>query len=125
MDKDYLKLLDDLKSEIINVQNDIVLSANAKLIKLYYKIGQTINDNSKFGNKFVDNLASDLKLAFPNIKGFSRRNLYYMKKLNEVYDETFVNEIITKICWTNNQILLNKVQDVEIRKWYAVQESSK
>jgi len=44
MDKEYIKLLDDLKKEIRDVQNDIVLNANAKLIRLYYRIGKTIND---------------------------------------------------------------------------------
>ena len=81
------------KSTIINIKNDvketqlaIMTDANFKLVNLYYRIGKDISVNSKWGNKFIDNLALELKLSFPNVKGFSIRNLKYMKSF---YEEKF------------------------------------
>ena len=53
---------------------------NKELIFMYWHIGKIIVDNSKWGNKFIDNLSMDLKLEFPEVTGFSVRNLKYMKK---------------------------------------------
>lgn len=52
--------------------------ANNKLVNLYYNIGKILEENSNWGNKFVDNVALELKMSFPNLKGFSVRNLKYM-----------------------------------------------
>lgn len=46
---------------------------------LYYNIGKIINEHKAWGNKFIDNLAADIKLEFPNVKGYSVRNLKYGK----------------------------------------------
>ena len=43
------------------------------LLKLYYSIGKIIYDNSKWGNKFINEMALELKMSFPNVKGFSIR----------------------------------------------------
>ena len=74
------------------------------------------------GNKFIDNLSIDLKLEFPNITGFSIRNLKYMKKIAEEYpDFEFVQQVVAQIPWGHNIILLDKVKDIEERKWYINQ----
>lgn len=53
--------------------------ANRRLINLYHKLGKIIDENSKWGDKFIETLEIELKLDFPNIKGFSVRNLQRMK----------------------------------------------
>ncbi len=64
----------------------------------------------------------DLKLEFPNITGFSIRNLKYMKKIAEEYpDFEFVQQFVAQIPWGHNIILLDKVKDIEERKWYINQ----
>lgn len=65
----------------IKSQYKAIQIVNKELIFMYWHIGKIIVDNSKWGNKFIDNLSMDLKLEFPNITGFSIRNLKYMKKL--------------------------------------------
>lgn len=77
----YQEILVQIKNEIVNSQYRAVQAVNKELIYLYWHIGKIILDNSEWGNKFIDNLAIDLKLEFPNIEGFSVRNLKYMKKL--------------------------------------------
>ena len=70
---------------------------------MYWNIGKIILKNSKWGNKFIDNLSIDLKLEFPNINGFSIRNLKNMKKFAEEYpDFEFVQSITAPITWTHN-----------------------
>ena len=114
------------KSTIINIKNDvketqlaIMTDANFKLVNLYYRIGKDISVNSKWGNKFIDNLALELKLSFPNVKGFSIRNLKYMKSFYEEYkdDLEFVH-LGAQLPWKHNISLIEKVKDKEIRKWY-------
>ncbi len=82
-DKEYLKWLDNLKSRIRTTQIKAALSANAEVIKLYRDIGKDIFEKQEikgWGNSIVANLSKGLKSEFPNMKGFSRRNLFYMKK---------------------------------------------
>ena len=83
---------------VTNTQLEIMINANKKLINLYYNIGKIISDNYKWGNKFVDNLALELKLSFPNLKGFSARNLNYMKAFYEEYknDKKFL-QLVAKL----------------------------
>lgn len=81
---------------------------------MYWNIGKIISNNIKWGNKFVDNLAMDLKLEFPDITGFSPRNIRYMRKFADEYqDEKFLQEVLAKITWYHNVILMDKVKDIE------------
>lgn len=58
---------------------------NRELIMLYYHIGTVINEHKTWGSKFIENLAADIRIAFPNVKGYSVRNLKYMAKFAETY----------------------------------------
>ena len=64
-DKSFQEITNNIKNMVSKTQLDIMLDANSKLIKLYYNIGKTISDNYEWGNKFIDNLALELKLSFP------------------------------------------------------------
>ena len=82
--------------------------------------GKFINEHKAVGNKFIDNLAADIKLEFPNVKGYSVRNLKYMAKFAETYpDEEFVQQVVAQIPWGQNIVLLDKVNDENTRRWYA------
>ena len=97
LDKSFQEIYNNIKNDVKSTQLKVMTNANADLVNLYYRIGKTINENYTWGNKFVENLALELKLTFPNLKGFSVRNLNYMK--------AFYNEY-------------KKVKDKNIRKWY-------
>lgn len=75
---EYLDLVQTIKQEIQQAQYKATLSVNKELIMLYYNIGKIINEHKTWGNKFIENLAADIKLSFPNAKGYSVRNLKYM-----------------------------------------------
>lgn len=120
IEKDFKETIVNIKNEIINTQTQILSDANIRLINLYFKLGKIINDNSKWGDKFIETLELELKLDFPNIKGFSARNLRRMKRFYLEYkDEEILPPAVAKLPWTHNIILLEKIKDKEIRFWYA------
>ena len=115
----YKEIFENIKNEILKSQYKAMQIVNKELIFMYWHIGKIILENSQWGNKFIDNLAIDLKLEFPTIKGFSVRNLKYMRKIAEEYpDFKFVQEVLAQITWYHNVILMDKIKDIEIRKWY-------
>ncbi len=86
---------------------------------LYYNIGKIINDHKSWGNKFIDNLAADLRIAFPEAKGYSVRNLKYMAKFAATYqDIEFVQQAVAQIPWGHTVVLLDKFTDDAVRNWY-------
>ena len=84
---EYKQILESVKNEILKSQYKAMQVVNKELIFMYWHIGKIIVDNSKWGNKFIDNLSIDLKLEFPEVTGFSVRNLKYMKKMAEEYPD--------------------------------------
>ena len=116
---EYNEIFQNIKNEILSSQYQAMQAINKELIYMYWHIGKIILNNSVWGNKFIDNLSIDLKLEFPDIKGFSIRNLKNMKKFAEEYqDFKFVQSVTAQITWTHNVLLLDKIKDIEIRKWY-------
>ena len=116
---EYIEIIEAIKGEIRGVQYKAALSVNRELIMLYYHIGTVINQHKTWGSKFVENLAADIRLASPNVKGYSVRNLKYMAKFAETYpDEEFVQQVVAQIPWGHNIVLLDKVADMDERKWY-------
>ena len=83
---EYLDLVQMVKQEIKQAQYKATLSVNKELIMLYHGIGRIINEHKSWGNKFIENLAADIKLAFPEAKGYSVRNLKYMAKFAATYE---------------------------------------
>ena len=105
----YKSLLENIKQEVLNAQYKAIYAVNKELMFMYWHIGKIILENSHWGNKFIDNLSMDLKLEFPEIKGFSVRNLKYMRKFAEEYPNfEFVQEVLAQITWYHNIILMRK-----------------
>lgn len=122
-DADYGPLLEDLKARIRTAQVRAALSVNRELVLLYWGIGRRILDAQKaegWGSKVVDRLAADLRSAFPDIRGFSPRNVKYMRALAEAWpDEQIVQRVVAQIPWGHNVDLLDKLKSPEERLWYA------
>ena len=119
-DNEYLDLVQTVKREIRQAQYKATLSVNKELILLYHGIGRLINEHKSWGNKFIENLAADIKLSFPEVKGYSVRNLKYMAKFAATYeDEDFVQQAVAQIPWGHTVVLLDKVSDSTVRNWYV------
>lgn len=113
----------DLKQLITRQRIKTVLSANAAMVMLYWEVGKSIlvrQQKEGWGSKVIDRLSHDLKIAFPDMSGFSARNLKYMRKFAEAWpDREIVQRTVAQIPWRSNLILLEKLSDPEIRLWYA------
>ena len=115
-DEEFKKVFSDIKYEILNAQYDIFKGANARTLSLYCTIGKIIEDNAKWGNKFVRNLSIKLKVDFPNMKGFSITNLKYMRKYYlECQKDERLREWSAKIPWSHNILILSKIKDEKQR----------
>ena len=119
INRTYNDVINDIKQDINRTQLDIMMNANISLVNLYYRIGKVLYDNSKWGNKFLDKLAFELKTSYPNQKGFSVRNLKYMKTFySEYHDDLEFVHLGAQLPWKHNISLIEKVKDRSIRKWY-------
>lgn len=113
---EYISIIENIKSEITAAQYRAAVHVNADMLLLYYDIGCVINEHKSWGNKFIDNLAADIRIAFPESKGYSVRNLKYMAKFAEIYpDREFVQQVVAQIPWGHNIVLLDKVADMDER----------
>lgn len=122
--QEYLSVIENIKSEITATQYRAAVHVNTDMLLLYYDIGCVINEHKLWGNKFIDNLAADIRIAFPKSKGYSVRNLKYMAKFAETYSEReFVQQVVAQIPWGHNIVLMDKVADMDERKWY-IQKSA-
>ncbi len=116
---EYFETIEQIKQEIRAAQYKAALQVNRELILLYHSIGTVINEHKTWGNKFVDSLAKDIKLSFPNATGFSVRNLKYMAKFARAYpDLEFVQMVSAQIPWSHNIAILEKVKEPKQRAWY-------
>ncbi|NJL38482.1 MAG: DUF1016 domain-containing protein [Leptolyngbyaceae cyanobacterium SM1_4_3] len=122
-DTNYADFLDGLKQRIRLAQIKAALAVNRELVLLYWQIGQEIlsrQQKNGWGAKIIDQLAKDLKREFPEVSGFSSRNLKYMRAFAESYpDEPIVQEVLAQIPWYHNIALLEKLKSREQRLWYA------
>lgn len=123
MPKKYGEFLTKLKERISRERFKAILSANSALVLMYWDIGQSILERQHdegWGAKVIDRLSHDLKTAFPDMSGFSPRNLKYMRKFAESWsDRTIVQEALAQIIWYHNLALLEKCKDTEVRLCYA------
>ncbi len=119
----YLKFIEEVKSEIQKQRISVVLNANSSMICLYWNIGKSIlkkQGEEGWGAKIIDRMAKDLKDAFPEMSGFSPRNIKYMRKFAESWpDFEIVQRVAAQIPWRTNISLMDKLKDEESRIWYA------
>lgn len=109
LDESFQEITTNIKNEITKTQLEIMTNANNKLVNLYFNIDKTLEENSSWGNKFIDNVAIDLKLTFPNLKGFSVRNLKYMKSFyNKYKDDSEFVQLVAQLPWKHNITLMQK-----------------
>lgn len=119
----YADWLADLKGRIHTAQQRATLAVNRELVLLYWQIGRDIlarQAEQGWGTKVIDRLARDLLTAFPDMKGFSPRNLKYMRAFAEAWpDGEFVQQAVARLPWGHNLVLLDKLPGPETREWYA------
>ena len=107
---------------IYNAKNKAYQNLNKELISLYWSIGKYISkkvENKLWGKSVVENLADYISQKQPNLKGYSKRNLWRMKQFYETYkDSKKLSPLVTQISWTNNIIIFSRCKLLEEKEFY-------
>ena len=119
----YADWLTALKNRIYQAQQRSTLAVNQELILLYWQIGKDIlarQSEQGWGAKVIEQLAHDLRNAFPEMKGFSRSNLLYMRAFADAWpDVQTVQQAVGQLPWGHNLVLLTKLKQADERLAYA------
>ncbi len=119
----YVEWVSQLKNDIRTAQTKAMLAVNAGMITLYWHIGREIaarQEANGWGSHIIPQLADDLRSEFPDMKGFSTRNLGYMKSFAAAWpSELILQQLAAKLPWVHNCVLIDKVKDPGVREWYA------
>jgi predicted nuclease of restriction endonuclease-like (RecB) superfamily len=122
---EYNQLLSDLKARVATSRYKAALSVNKELILLYHHIGCQIlaaQANKGWGAKIIDQLSKDLRSEFPEMKGFSTRNLKYMRKFAEEYPAVeFVQQVAAQLPWFHIATLIDRIPSKQDRMFYIKQ----
>ena len=111
MTKDFKNIINNIKNEIKTTQTKVLFHANSELILLYFRIGKILDENSKYGNYFIKNLALEIKIDFEKLNGFSERNLKRMKRFyNEYKEYKNVPQVVAQLPWGHNIVLFEKIK---------------
>jgi predicted nuclease of restriction endonuclease-like (RecB) superfamily len=119
----YAEWLTDLKTRIHAAQQRAVLAVNRELLLLYWELGRDIlarQAQEGWGAGIIDQVSFDLRSAFPDMKGFSRSNLKYMRAFAEAWpDKAIGQQPVGQLPWGHNLVLLTKLKTAEARLAYA------
>ena len=100
---------------------------NRELLGLYWTIGKSISEKvnkANWGSSVVEELSKDLKTEFPNQKGFSRSNLFSMKKWFEFYSQSEIDiekiqQLVGQIPWGHNVVIISKSKSIDEAIFYS------
>lgn len=119
---DYAALLAEIKARVRAAQYDALRAVNKELVSLYWDIGRMIverQSDAAHGAAIAEQLASDLRMEFPGMGGYSRRNIFYMREFFLAYrDQPKVQPLVAQIGWTHNLVILQRCKDPLEREFY-------
>lgn len=120
----YGGMLEQIKSLVSDERRHVMWEANAMMTMMYYRIGKTIQEQCEvegWGSRVIDRLSADLKKEYPEMKGFSPRNLKYMQRFAKLWpDETIVQRSVAQLPWRHIICLMEKVSEPNRRLVYAM-----
>jgi predicted nuclease of restriction endonuclease-like (RecB) superfamily len=119
---DYPRFLEQLKAQVSRARIRASRNVNTELLLLYWDLGRAILDRQqaqRWGTKVIDQLAQDLRTAFPDMRGLSRRNLFYMRSFAAAWADEIVQQPVARLPWGHVTVLLDKLDSQPHREWYA------
>jgi predicted nuclease of restriction endonuclease-like (RecB) superfamily len=121
---DFVQWVNSLKAKIRAARNKLVFSINSQILELYWEIGQDIAEkqqNSHWGSGFIEQIAAELKHEFPDMTGFSRRNVYAILQWYKFYSAKyqFVPHHVAQIPWGHNRLIISRINDVDEAEFYC------
>jgi len=144
--EEYNNWITEIKEKISSAQIKASLSVNSEMLKLYWDLGQSISEKlsvSNWGTKVVENMSKDLQNTFPNLDGFSKRNLLFMRQWFDFYQNPDnkpivimkqlvsqlpiqqnqienIKSITSLIPWGHNILIIQKTQNIEQAIFYTI-----
>jgi predicted nuclease of restriction endonuclease-like (RecB) superfamily len=124
-DVNYHKWLETIKKKIQSAQLKAAVSVNKQLMELYWELAENIvqkQKEAKWGDAILEQLAIDLRIGFPNIKGFSKRNLYAIRQWYLFYRDIseFVPQSVAQIPWGHNRLIISKIKNKDEAIFYCI-----
>jgi len=120
---DYAETLGAIKRRIQEERLRVVMAANSAMVLLYWDIGKMILDRQEregWGARVIERLGEDLREGYPDMKGFSTRNLLFMRSFAEACPESEkVKQLVSRLPWGHIIRLLQRVKEPEVREWYV------
>lgn len=120
--RDYEESLSSIIKKVEESKHKAITTVNKLLIELYWFIGEAIvnlQEKSKWGDGVVEKLSQDLRMKYPDMNGFSVRNLWNTKKFYETYRQNKkLQTLSAEISWSHNVLILNKTNTMEEREFY-------
>ena len=123
LDNEYLTLLKEIKDYVSSSRIRAALALNKEVIHMYWQIGQFLVEKSKkteWGDKLLEQVSKDLSHSFPEMRGFSKTNLKYMRIFALVYQEGIGQQIVDQLPWGHLTLLI-RIKEREERDWYLLQ----
>lgn len=134
--KEYNFWIKDIKERVYRLQIRAAQSVNKELLSFYWELGKEISENQKdknWGDAVVEQLGKDLQSEFPSIKGFSRRNLFYIKKWYLFYSTQIIKvqqpvaqisnnkiqQLVFQIPWGHNILIITKIKEFNEAIYYV------
>ncbi len=113
---------DEVLALINTARQQAVQAVNTKLMELYWQVGAYIStklEQAEWGDAVVQQLADYLAKTQPNLRGFTRPNLFRMRQFYETYrDDEKVSPLVRQLPWTHNLIILSQSKQPEEREFY-------
>jgi hypothetical protein len=99
-----------LKQKVHSARQKIAYSINSQLLELYWEIGKDVDSKLKtanWGSSIIEKISHELTSEFPDIKGFSKRNIYAIRQWYSFYSEKyeFVSQTVAQIPWRHNRLI--------------------
>jgi predicted nuclease of restriction endonuclease-like (RecB) superfamily len=125
LEKSFAEVVEMIQS----AKQTVMQTVNTQLVELYWQVGAYIShklEQSEWGDAVVPQLADYLARTQPGLRGFTRANLFRMRKFYETYgNDEKVAPLVRQLPWTHNLIILNQSKRLEEREFYlrlAIQE---
>ncbi len=122
LESSYLEFISAIKIRYQSAQLKASRSVNTEVIHFYWQLGLDIIEkqkNSTWGDKFLEQVAIDLQKEFVGSKGFSVRNLKFMRQLAGLYPEQIGKQAVSQLPWGHIIVLMQKIKDKTALEWYA------
>lgn len=125
LDQNYKHFLSGIKERLQTAQIRAAMAANSELIQFYWELGADLIEKQKshqWGSGFLEQFSHDMRQAFPEMQGFSVRNLQRIKQFAQLYPDLLITpQAVAQLPWGHVSLLIHAVKDKLTREWYAQQ----